>query len=203
MDNNVFPTKGNLMATKNSHKLSQLGFELLDKKRGILINELMKYLAKAQEIRENVDGLFKEAYVALQKANIVMGISNIESCAKSTPVENGLSQYDKSIMGVVVPVIKFDQTHKINPSYGLFGTDDSLDNVFCKFNEIKFKLLELSEIENTVYKLSYGISKVSKRANALQNIMIPKFENTIKVISDVLEEKEREEFSRLKLLKDE
>lgn len=189
------------MATKNSHKLSKLGFELLDKKRVILINELMKYLSRAQEIRKNVEELFKEAYVALQKSNIVMGISNVESCAKATPVENGLYQYDRSIMGVVVPVIKFDKEQKLSPSYGLFGTDDSLDNVFCKFNEIKLKLLELSEIENTVYKLSYGVSKVSKRANALQNIMIPKFENTIKMISDVLEEKEREEFSRLKLLK--
>jgi V/A-type H+-transporting ATPase subunit D len=201
MDNSVFPTKGNLIATKKSHKLSKLGFELLDKKRVILINELMKYLSKAQDIRKNVDELFKDAYTSLQKANIIMGISNIDSCAKSTPIDNGLIKSEKSIMGIAVPVIKFDKNQKNIPSYGLFGTDDALDDAFCKFNDIKVKLLELSEIENTVFKLAYGISKVSKRANALQNVMIPKFENRIKTISDVLEEKEREEFSRLKLLK--
>jgi V/A-type H+-transporting ATPase subunit D len=204
MDEVVFPTKGNLIASKNSHKLSLLGFDLLDKKRVILVNELMKFLYVSEEKRKEINALFAEAYTALQKANIVMGISNVEAISKSTPIENSIEFGDRSVMGVNIPVIKHEgYKTKIHINYGILGTDDSLDDAFCRFAEIKHKLIELSEIETTVYKLAHGVRKTTKRANALKNIMIPKFENQIKKISDVLDEKEREEFTWLKIIKKE
>ena len=60
---------------------------------------------------------------------------------------------------------------------------------------------ELAEIENRVYRLADAIKKTQKRANALDNIMIPQFTATIKYITEALEEKEREDFSRLKVIK--
>ena len=201
MDEAVFPTKGNLMASKNSLKLSKLGFELLDKKRVILLNEFMKYLHAAEVKRKEIDGLFKSAYESLQRANMVMGISSVEAIAKATPIEDKINYSYRSVMGVSVPVVKYGGDEKIIHNYGILGTDDSLDNAFVKFYEIKLKLLELTEIENAAYKLANGVKKTTKRANALKNIMIPKFEDRIKVISDVLDEKEREEFTRLKIIK--
>ena len=67
--------------------------------------------------------------------------------------------------------------------------------------EVKRLTAELAEVENSVYRLAVAIKKTQKRANALKNIMIPKFEETVKNISDALEEKDREEFSRLKVIK--
>ena len=68
---------------------------------------------------------------------------------------------------------------------------------------MNFKIISvvLAEVENSVYRLANEIKKTQRRANALKNIIIPQFEQTVKFISDALEEKEREEFSRLKVIK--
>ena len=70
-----------------------------------------------------------------------------------------------------------------------------------KFQELKYLIYELSEVEDSVYKLAMEVKRTTKRANALQNIQIPKYKEIVKVISEVLEEKEREEFFRLKVVK--
>ena len=62
-------------------------------------------------------------------------------------------------------------------------------------------LVELAEIENSVYRLAVAINKTQSRANALKNVIIPDLDDTCKYITDALEEKEREEFSRLKVIK--
>jgi V/A-type H+-transporting ATPase subunit D len=72
---------------------------------------------------------------------------------------------------------------------------------FKKFQEVKELLFELSEIEDSVYKLAMEVKRTQKRANALQNIQIPKFRSLVKDITEVLEEREREEFFRLKVVK--
>ena len=60
---------------------------------------------------------------------------------------------------------------------------------------------EIAEIENSVFRLSVAIKQTTRRANALKNIMIPRFKSEVKFITEALEEKEREEFSRMKLIK--
>lgn len=85
--------------------------------------------------------------------------------------------------------------------YGLHSTNSMLDDAYRCFDEVKHLTAELAEIENGVYRLAQAIKKTQKRANALHNIMIPQFEATIKFITEALEEKEREDFSRLKVIK--
>ena len=70
-----------------------------------------------------------------------------------------------------------------------------------EYTDIISVAVNFTEIENSVYRLADSIKKTQKRANALKNIMIPKFEETVKFISDALDEKDREEFSRLKVIK--
>ena len=70
-----------------------------------------------------------------------------------------------------------------------------------EFNDVKYLTYELAEVENAVYRLAMEVKKTQKRANALQNIQIPKFEEIVKFITEVLEEKEREDFFRLKVVK--
>ena len=85
--------------------------------------------------------------------------------------------------------------------YGLNSTNSQLDEAYLSFVQVKHMTAELAEIENSVYRLADAIKKTQKRANALDNIMIPQFTATIKYITEALEEKEREDFSRLKVIK--
>lgn len=193
------PTKGNLMNTKKSLSLAKVGYELMDKKRNILIREMMGLIDKANEIQGEIDSAYEEAYLALQTANITHGFC--DEISKATPVENSIELDYRSVMGVEIPMLSMDNNTDHTLCYGLFGTDMALDNAHAKFNEVKRLTVQLAEIENSVYRLADSIKKTQKRANALKNIMIPKFEETVKFITEALEEKEREEFSRLKVIK--
>ena len=103
-------------------------------------------------------------------------------------------------MGVEIPVVTVD-THRRKPAYSFGGTSSALDEASIKFGEVKAMTARLAEIENAVYRLAMNIKKTQKRANALENITIPLYEETVKEISNVLEEKEREEHTRLKIIK--
>ena len=80
-------------------------------------------------------------------------------------------------------------------------TNSYLDIAFLCFNETKRLTAVLAEIENSIYRLAIAIKKTQKRANALKNIIIPKYESQLQFITNSLEEKEREEFSRQKVIK--
>ncbi|MBQ3265470.1 MAG: V-type ATP synthase subunit D [Ruminococcus sp.] len=194
------PTKGNLMNTKKSLALAKNGYELLDRKRNILIREMMTLIDHANAIQEKIDNAYDEAYLALQRANITNGFC--EDIAEAVPVEEGLKLDFRSVMGVEIPVLAIAQSepHRYL-HYGTRTTNSAIDNVFVHFTKVKELTVELAEIENSVYRLADAIKKTQKRANALKNIMIPRFEETVKFIADALDEKDREEFSRLKVIK--
>ena len=180
----VFATKGNLISTQRSLALAKTGYELMDKKRNILIREMMLLVDKATSIQSEIDKVFSEAYASLIEANLSSGV--IQSIAEAVPVENGVRIRTKSVMGV---------------PYGLMETDAALDNAYSKFERVKELCVTLSEIENSVYRLAIAIKKTQRRANSLKNIVIPRQEATVKFIVNTLEEKEREEFSRMKIIK--
>ena len=181
------PTKGNLMNT-------------LDRKRNILIREMMTLIDHANTIQEQIDGAYAEAYIALQTANITNGFC--EDISKAVPIEDGLKLDSRSVMGVEIPILTMDEReHYDYLHYGTRTTNSAVDKVFILFTRVKELTVELAEIENSVYRLADSIKKTQKRANALKNIMIPRFEETVKFITDALDEKDREEFSRLKVIK--
>lgn len=194
----MFPTKGNLIATKKSLELAKTGFELMDRKRNILIRETMSMLDSAKDIQNKINNAYDSAYNALQFANITLGI--IDELSQTVPVENGIKIDYRSVMGVDIPTVSLDYSGR-KMLYGFSYTNEKLDEAYRKFDEVKILTVKLCEIENSIYRLAQGIKKTQKRANALKNIIIPQFEATIKFISDSLEEKEREEFSRLKVIK--
>ena len=124
----------------------------------------------------------------------------IDDIARTVPIETEISMNFRSIMGVELPMVTLAERPLRNHA-GYPRTNSLLDQALAKFDEVKKRTVKLCEIENSVYRLAQGIKKTQKRANALKNIVIPRFETSIKYISDVLEEKEREEFSRLKVIK--
>ena len=198
MSNQIVPTKGNLLATKKTLELSRTGFELLDRKRNILIREMMALISRAAKIQDKIDNTYDEAYVALQKANITLGIC--DELSRTVPLDNNLNVAYRSVMGVEIPMVSLDST-SVSIPFGLNSSNIVLDNAYLKFSEVKRLTAELSEVENSVYRLADAVKKTQRRANALKNIMIPRFAATVKLISDALEEKDREEFSRLKVIK--
>ena len=195
---NVLPTKSNLLATKRSLHLADTGFTLMDKKRSILTREIMGLIDKAEELQKQIDTVFADAYAALSSANIELG--NVRELAGAVPKDTGLSVRYRSVMGVEIPSIQSERP-PLELAYGFINTSSSLDSACISFNKVKELILNLAETENTIYRLAYSIKKAQKRSNALKNVVIPDFEKTIKDISESLEEKDREEFVRLKVLK--
>lgn len=194
----VIPTKGNLLNIKKSLNLAKLGYSLLDRKRNILIREMMMLIDDAKAIRGEIESTYKDAYLALQNANITLGVC--ENAAKAVPIETGVRVTYRSVMGVEIPHVSL-HPQPIKVYYGFQATNSALDNAFVLFQRVKKLTATLAEIENSVYRLANAIKKTQKRANALKNIIIPRFEADSKFITDALEEKEREDFSRLKIIK--
>ena len=199
MSNQIVPTKGNLISAKKSLQLSKLGFELLDRKRNILIREMMELIERAESVQNKIDSAYSEAYLLLQKANIALGIC--KELSGTVKEENGLILSLRSVMGVEIPILSIKKGKDNEVPFGLYSSNSDLDKAYRKFVEVKLLTVELAEVESSVYLLADAVKKVQKRANSLRNIMIPKFEGTVKLISNSLEEKEREEFSRLKVVK--
>ena len=195
----VVPTKGNLIAMKKSLQLANLGYNLMDQKRNVLIKEMMTLLDDVKIIRDQITSSYQEAYDALQEANISMGL--ISSIVNSTPEDYGISIAYRSVMGVEIPKMSYNQ-QPLKMTYDIERSNSKVDYAYNCFYRVKQLTVLLAEVENSVYRLANTIRKTQKRANALKNISIPRFESTIKVISEALEEKEREEFTRQKVIKE-
>jgi V/A-type H+-transporting ATPase subunit D len=144
--------------------------------------------------------IFDEAYGALQIANITMGISNVDQIAQSVSEAADFDVRGKSIMGVEIPEIEHGP-NQLTHYYSFYHTNTALDVAMQKFYEVRVLLYELSQVEDSVYKLAMEVKKTQKRANALQNIQIPKYRELVSKILEVLEEREREDFFRLKVVK--
>lgn len=200
MDPNTFPTKGNLILAKNSLLLAEQGYELMDKKRNILIRELMDLIEEAKGIQSEIDQTFTNAYTSLQTANIELGINYVQEISHTVPVEESIRIKTRSIMGTEIPLVEYSNSTNL-PTYAYYSTRESLDDAKNSFERVKELTIRLSMVENSAYRLAANIKKTQKRANALKNITIPTYTERVKSISNALEEKEREEFTRLKVIK--
>ncbi len=197
MAETVFPTKGNLIAIKRSLSLAKLGYDLMDRKRNILIREMMGLIDTASKVQGQINDTYARAYSALQKANITLGI--IDNISKTVPIETGINITSRSVMGVEIPIVTYEDKPP-KPYYSFSTSNSMLDDAYISFYHVKQLTAVLAEIENSVYRLANSIRKTQRRANALKNIIIPRFEENVKFITEALEEKEREEFSRQKVI---
>lgn len=195
----AIPTKGNLMAARRSRMLAENGWELMDKKRNILIRELMERIDRAEALQAQIDSTFDAAYAALALAEIVSG--SCGDAAAAVPEDKSVRLRWRSVMGVELPSVAADASDTDTMPYALTASSSSLDEAYFRFSEVKALLAELAETEISVYRLAYAIKKSQKRANALANIVIPGLDGDIARIEQALAEKEREEFVRQKVVK--
>lgn len=197
----ITPTKANLIKAKGRLNFSEKGYDLLDKKRTILIQEIMQLVKEAELIEKEIGQMFREAYEALQQVCISMGLNHLEEFTLSVVPEMSFEIRAKSVMGVDIPEVIYTEKNGKILSSGFYENNPALDIAIRKFNDVKYLSYHLAQVETTAYKLSLEIKKTQKSANALDKIQIPRLKEEIKYIQDTIEEKEREEFFRLKKVK--
>ncbi|MBE6016173.1 MAG: V-type ATP synthase subunit D [Lachnospiraceae bacterium] len=200
MDTREFPTKGNLIANKNTLALAKMGYELMDKKRNVLVSEIVGIVDQIREINAEINGTFADAYAALEQANVQLGIMTVRDMAAAVPVCDDVKIYTRNVMDSEIPMAEY-KASDITPAYPFFKTNESLDIARMRFSKVRELVVKMAVLENAAFRLSTNINKAQKRANALKNITIPRYEELVKNISASLEEKEREEFTRLKVIK--
>lgn len=199
----INPTRMELLKLKDREKLAVKGHSLLKEKRNALIMEFFNILERVKGSREDVEKTLTEAYKDLTAAQIVMGDLAVKKAAMSVKEFVDVDIDSRSVMGVVVPVLDSD-IHKrtiVERGYGFLDTSVKLDEAAHKFEESIKLIIELGEIEKTIILLAGEIESTKRRVNALEHIIIPKLENTVKYIEMRLEEMERENFVRLKMIK--
>lgn len=199
MATQIAATKGNLIQRKKALALASNGYELMDRKRNILIGEMMRLVDEVKKLRDEITDAYSTGYFLLQQANISTGV--ISRIASEVPVEKGIQLTYRSVMGVEIPDIIYKPKEKYELVYGIEESNSLIDDAYIQFQKTKNLTMVLAEIDNSVSRLATAISKTQKRANALKNVVIPRYESEIKMISDSLDEKEREEFSRMKVIK--
>ena len=198
MASQTIATKGSLIQTKKTLALSATGFELLDRKRNILVREMMQLLNQAKTLRTQISDSYRAAYQALQRANITLGF--VEGLAESVPPDNRVNIRFRSVMGVDIPMVDYTAP-AMELHYGYIRSNSALDEAQLCFLRVKEKTALLAEIESGAFRLAEAIIKTQRRANALKNVMIPQLQETVRTISESLDEKDREEFSRMKVIK--
>ena len=195
----VFPTKANLLNTKKSLELAKLGYDLMDRKRNILVREMMGLIDEARSVQQQIGEVYAAAYNALKTASL-----NLGDCARfagAIPVDDSVTVDYRSVMGVEVPTVTIGDKQADVRDFGFLATNSDFDEACLRFGEVKQLTVRLAQIESSVYRLADAVRKTQKRSNALNNIMIPRLTGTVKFITEALDEKEREDFSRLKVTK--
>ena len=199
----INPTRMELLSLKNRTKLAVKGHGLLKEKRDALIKEFFDILDRVKGVREAAERSLKEANEALLEAQIAMGDLAVRKASLSVKESIDVDIKSRSVMDVSVPVtnVKMEERSIIDRGYSFSDTTIQLDEAAKKFEEsIKF-LIELGEVEKTIFLLAEEIEATKRRVNALEHIMIPRFENTEKYIDMRLQEMERENFVRLKMIR--
>lgn len=197
----MLPTKNNLLKMKKTIQLAKQGQELLEKKKYVLWQEREKQRREDEEKRKCYEENKTKAFDHLQQANVRLGISRVKEIADEIPLVTSVDIKYKTVMGVEIPsIIQQEKTIK-NIPYGLYHTNIVVDQAIQEFSLLREQIIELAQRQNAIYRLSQAISGVQKRANSLKEIIIPEDEKIEKQIEEILEEQEREEFIRLKVVK--
>ncbi len=197
---NYLPTKTNLIKLQETLRITKQGQELLDRKKLILSREYEKYVEKSKFLEKEVSDLMELGKELIRNANIDIGLDNLINISYGVKIDDYIDIKNVTLMGTEIP----SAIHKqeiIKRNYGFYNTSNTVDEALIVFNKIQKKLIELAIIENTILRLEKSIEKVRTRSNALQNIVIPENEKQLKDIADKLDERDREEFARLKVVK--
>lgn len=202
MDSSNFPTKRNLLDAKQSLYLAKQGYDLLDKKRTVLLIELNTIKKASQILCDKLEAVLQGAHDSLTQANMFMGESSVKKICNKTAIDTSLHIHLKNIMGVSIPQIDKNNAmiSSLKLPYGLGESTTYLDKAYVCWMAAKSAVFKYAETETAIMRLSKEINRTQKKASALKNITIPKYEARIKYIAEQLEERERDELVRIRVL---
>jgi V/A-type H+-transporting ATPase subunit D len=197
----IAPTKSNLLNLKRQLAFAEEGYELLEQKRQILIAELMKRVTIAIETRSKANDVLRRAFEALREAELDSGTEAVERAALGVSMDRRVELSTQQLMGMKIPHVQV-QTEEVGIQYGFAGTSANVDIAMSRFVEALPLIARLAELENAVTKLAVELRKTQRRCNALSKIFMPNYRETISYIMGALEERERESFVILKMIRD-
>lgn len=186
----VNPTRMELLKLKRSLKTAKKGHKLLKEKRDGLMKEFMEIIRIARSTRSEMEEKLANGFHAYTLASANMTDMAINSASCITNQKMSIDFDVKNVMSVKIPKISFE-TKGDYISYGFQDTSAELDIALKKLQESLPILIRLAEIEKSAQKLAAEIEKTRRRVNALEHVMIPNLEETIKYIQMKLGEQER------------
>ena len=201
----VKPTRMELKKTKARLKTAKRGHKLLKDKRDELMRNFLQIVRENKALRQKVEKGLEEAMASMSSAVRLMSPEILEQsllCPKQG-VEVDIRL--KNIMSVNIPEYSFrtrtDAAEDIYP-YGYAMTSGELDESIDKLNQVFLDMLELAKAEKSMQLMAAEIERTRRRVNALEYVMIPQMEETIRYITMKLEENERSTTTRLMKVKD-
>ncbi len=198
---NVPPTKSSLLNLKRQLAFAEEGYDLLEQKRQILIFELMSRLGRARDAETKRVDVLKRAFAVLREATLDLGSAAIDRAALGVRMDHELDLTDQHLMGMRIPRVTV-RTEPAGVQFGVGGTSANTDLAMQRFVEVLPLLAELAELENAVLRLARELRKTQRRCNALSKLFIPDYRETIGYIVAALEERERDSFIILKMVRD-
>jgi V/A-type H+-transporting ATPase subunit D len=197
----VSPTKSNLIRLREELAFAREGKALLTQKREVLVAELLRLHDDAVKAREDLDAMLAAAYRVFAEAAMLEGFPALARKALAAPPGPEVKVQERSIMGVVVPLVERREARQWQPTTALAAGPVAADRAARLFLEVVDKLLEVAEIETAIYRLAMETRRTLRRERALENQLIPQYAETVRFIQESLEERERESFYQMKLLK--
>ncbi|MBF0330489.1 MAG: V-type ATP synthase subunit D [Candidatus Omnitrophica bacterium] len=196
----ISPTKTNLFKMRRECEFAKEGHQLLEQKRDILLAELMATVTQAAECQKAVDEALHKAHGLLRRSMVRMGRRRVEAAALAVNDLNVITVRERMVMGVRIPVVNVARS-QFSPYYSFYNTSVWLDEALAQFQSVLVMLGRLAELKITVVRLSKELKETVRRVNVLEKVHIPDYEDTIKYITDALDEQARGSFFALKFIK--
>ena len=201
---NVNPTRMELSNLKKKLNTSRRGHKLLKDKRDELMRQFMDLVRENQRLRVKVEAALKNANSHMAIAKSVMSNAEINTALALPKQEVHLSVSEKNVMSVMIPEFNIQfKTDDMSDmfSYGFAYTSGDLDDAVTALSQVLPDLIRLAEVEKSCQLMAAEIEKTRRRVNALEHVMIPRYEETIRYITMKLDENERSTTTRLMKVK--
>ena len=194
-------TKSNLLRLKEHFGFVQAGHALLDQKREVVLGALMDIYRDAGQLRRQLEGELSGLYAVLRDALLAEGRSVLEDEAVAGVDTQELSVRERSVMGVIVPLLELNTSELQGPVTAPGWAPVGAAQARRRVRHLLAALVRLAEVEVSCRRLAAELQKTQRKVNALENIFIPQYRDTIHFIESALEEKDREALFHLKRLK--
>ena len=198
---NVTATKIELFKYKRSSQVATMVQGILDDKRKVLLKNIEEMIAEAQKTRGGIWEPLQDIYKSVNESYLSLGVATVDSVAQSTPGVMEVESDVKRVVDVTIPVLSVSEKDTKSIPYGFADTNASIDRGAKLIKDLLPKICKAAEYENSIFSLAKALEKTQKLLNALENVIIPQYKQRVRFILATLEEREREEFARLKKVK--